>query len=82
MAVAPGAVGAAVARGWHNRYWATGQPGWARAGLYPTAWPVPPLLTRAQEIELLRDQAQSLQSTLEDTQRRLRDLEGKRGEKE
>lgn len=66
--------------GWRNWYYATGLPGWARAGAYPAWGVVPPApvgaLTREQEAEALRAQQDSLRSVLDDIEARLRDLEG------
>lgn len=67
-------------RGWRNWYYATGVPGWARArwGFAPPAYPagVPfvPSMTREQEIELLREQADHVNETLEDIKRRIEEL--------
>lgn len=64
-------------RGWRHWYYATGLPGWARAGYMP-AWGTVPFATPVapeQEIEALKAQEQALKATLEDVQQRLRDLE-------
>lgn len=65
--------------GWRNWYYATGLPGWARAGVYPGwGWgAVPPAApTREQEAEALRAQQETLRSMLGDVEARLRDIEG------
>jgi len=62
--------------GWRNRYWATGLPGWARAGI--PAWggiayaaaPQP-----EQELGMLRTQAESLEETLADIRKRIEELD-------
>jgi hypothetical protein len=77
-----GGGGGGGGRGWRNRQWAMDQPGWARTGSYDTPGLAPISLAREQETEILRARAQSLQSTLADTQSRLEELEGTRGEKE
>ncbi|MDI7276559.1 MAG: DUF5320 domain-containing protein [Anaerolineae bacterium] len=71
-------------RGWRNWYYATGLPGWARAGLYP-AWgavpwgPVPfqapPAPAPEQEASFLRAQAENLRAALESIEKRLQELE-------
>ena len=66
-------------RGWRNRYWATGMPGWARFG--PFAGPGdagPPYgtdMNRAEEVEALRQQAEDFRASLEDIERRLQAME-------
>jgi hypothetical protein len=71
-------------RGWRNRYYATGVPGWARAGYgvpqpgpvssapYPTqqATPVPD-----QELSYLQSQAEVLRDQLDQIQQRISELE-------
>ena len=69
-------------RGWRHWYYATGLPGWARAGQYPP-WGVPPaqpLPGPEQEAGFLRAEAQNLRATLENIEKRLQELEG--GEKQ
>jgi hypothetical protein len=72
-------------RGWRHWYYATGLPGWARAGWgwpvwgaapYPCAAPVPPEAGEEAELETLRAQAGSLERTLEALRRRIETLEG------
>ena len=67
-------------RGWRHWYYATGLPGWARAGAYPawgvTAYPYyPGELSRDQEIELLKQHSQVLERDLENVRKRLSELE-------
>ena len=68
-------------RGWRHWYYATGLPGWARAG-YPPAQAYPPYgqpygqpLTEERETELLRNQAEALRRELEIITKRLEELE-------
>jgi len=72
--------GRGAGRGWRHMYWATGLPGWARAGAYPTwgaaAYPYyPGQLSRDQEIELLKEHSEVLEKSLEDVRKRLSELE-------
>jgi len=66
-------------RGWRNRFYATGLPGWARAGWdfgppAPYGAPFAPSMTREQEVELLREQASYFNETLEDIKKRIEEL--------
>lgn len=72
-------------RGWRHRNWyyATGLPGWARAG-YGPAWGMPPggmpgpyatAPTKEQEAELLKQQAQLLKQQLDSVSQRLEELQ-------
>ncbi|HEY63579.1 MAG TPA: DUF5320 domain-containing protein [Caldilineae bacterium] len=68
-------------RGWRNMYYATGLPGWARAG-YAPAWGVPPAYGMApgapapeQEVEFLRAQAEQLKAQLDAIAQRIEELE-------
>jgi len=71
-------------RGWRNWYYATGLPGWARAGWLP-AWGVPPYvpygvpfapeMTREQELEALKTQAQYFEEALEEIKKRIEELQ-------
>ena len=65
-------------RGWRNMYYATGQPGWARAEF---AAPVMPQMTTADELTELKAQAGQLQSVLENIQKRMDELEAAAGDK-
>ena len=74
-------------RGWRNWYWATGLPGWARAGygypafgsrVYPYSYAPAP----EEEAEALRQQAELLKQTLEDIQNRISALEKAEAQKE
>ena len=68
-------------RGYRNRYYATGLPGWARAG-YAPAWgraPAAPSygapVNQEQEIEGLREQSEWLQEQLSAINERIEELE-------
>jgi len=72
-------------RGWRNQFYATGLPGWARAGgdIGPPAYygaPYAPSMTREQEMELLREQANYFNETLEDIKKRIEELNVKEKE--
>ena len=75
--------------GWgrRNRYNATGQPGWARAGWAP-AWgtspymgypaygaPPMPQITGEQELDMLKAQAEQFKGALDEIQKRIGELE-------
>lgn len=69
-------------RGRRNWYYATGLPGWARAG-YAPAWGAPPVPygpyaaapTKEQEAEFLRTQANALKEQLDAISQRIAELE-------
>jgi len=61
-------------RGWRNMFHATGLPGWARGG-------VPAALAPAQELDVLKQQAESLGHALEDIRKRVQELESQPVEK-
>jgi hypothetical protein len=67
-------------RGWRNMYYATGLPGWARAGWAP-AWGQPPVApygvapTAGDEAELLKAQAEYFERALDEIKTRLTELE-------
>ncbi len=72
-------------RGWRHWYYATGLPGWARAGWglpawgaapYPSVAPVPPEAVEEAELQTLKAQAGSLERTLQVLRRRIERLEG------
>jgi hypothetical protein len=62
-------------RGWRHWFYATGLPGWARAGYAPT-WGVGPYAppTPEQETEGLKAQAEWLKEQLEAINRRIEEL--------
>jgi hypothetical protein len=49
-------------RGWRHRFYATGQPGWARVDVSTT--PEQELATLKEQAELLREQAELLRKQL------------------
>ncbi len=68
--------------GWRHRHWyyATGLPGWYRAG-YAPAWypsPFPAPMTAAQEASILEEQARLLREELERLDERLKALREER----
>ncbi len=65
-------------RGWRNRYYATGVPGWARYGAYPPPYAVPgPYAEPDPDLQkqALKNQADALQAELDLVKKRLSDLE-------
>jgi len=67
-------------RGFRNRYWATGLPGWVRAGYgYPAfgggMYPYGPELTPKEEMDMLREEARVLKQQLVDIEAHLITLE-------
>jgi hypothetical protein len=69
-------------RGWRNWYYATGLPGWARAGWLP-AFGQPPVApygagpAAVDEAEVLKAQAEYFERALDDIKTRLAELERK-----
>jgi hypothetical protein len=69
-------------RGWRHMYYATGMPGWVRAG-YGPAWGAPPtgfgpydaMPTPEQETDYLRAQAEWLKQELDAITGRIEELE-------
>ena len=68
-------------RGWCRGFYATGLPGWLRSG-YGPAWgqpmyaaPYAPEVTREQEIEALRGQAEFFKQALDNISKRLEEIE-------
>lgn len=69
--------------GWRHRhgYYATGMPGWQRAWTAGPAYappypaPVGPMMTKEQELELLKSQASYLEQALEELRRRIGEVE-------
>ena len=82
--------------GWGRRNWfyATGLPGWARAGYGWPAWggavnpyayggaPFAPAITPQQELEGLKGQAEYLEDSLDGIKKRIEELESQKGSKE
>jgi hypothetical protein len=61
-------------RGWRNRFYATGLPGWARA-VSEFAGPVTPTVQSEQELVGLKEQSQFLQNALGEISKRIEELE-------
>jgi hypothetical protein len=60
-------------RGWRNRFWATGAPGWARGrGFSGAGWTGPDA-----ERQWVADQARALEGELEQLRRRLGELQAR-----
>ena len=66
-------------RGWRHTFWATGMPGWARSGPFGAfGVPVPMTgasMSKSEEVEVLKQQADFFRSSLEDIQKRMEALE-------
>lgn len=62
--------------GWRHRFYATGQPRWARPA-YAAApvWDVPPAPTKEQELKWLKQEAEWLKDQLDATSQRISDLD-------
>jgi len=68
--------------GRRNMFWATGLPGWARAGWVPVAGAYPPFggaafaptMPRDVELQTLQSQADYFRSALEEIQNRIEEL--------
>ena len=70
--------GRGFGRGWRNRYYATGMPGWARAGYYvqPNV-PYPDYQETASPVDetaYLKEQAKNLERSLRSINKRLDEL--------
>jgi len=61
-------------RGWRNQFHATGLTGWQRAGMAPMAEVAAPTMTKEQELEMLKRQAESLSASLENLQNRMAEI--------
>ena len=57
-------------RGFRNRYWATGIPGWAS----PYSAYYLPRVTEKEEMDILREEAELLKRDLDDIQNRINEL--------
>lgn len=77
-------------RGWRHWYYATGLPGWARAGMGVPAWgmpmglsagPIAPPVSSEQEAEILKGQVKYFEKALEEIKKRIADLESTQEEK-
>ena len=70
-------------RGHRRWFHAEGRPGWGRCGAEnagPGACPSPVALSREEELEALRQQANSFRGALEEVQQRIETLEGENPE--
>jgi len=64
-------------RGWRNRFYATGIPGWAwQGGGAPYAAP-----TREQELDMLKGQTEQFEAALGDIRKRVQELETEKATK-
>ncbi len=68
-------------RGCRNMFYMTGLPGWARVGLGGADTGMPPAgshaMTREQELDLLKQQADQVAKTLDSIRQRINELESK-----
>jgi len=65
-------------RGWRNRFYATGLPGWVRAGVpsgAPFATPYATAPTKEQELEALKGQAEYFENAMGDIRKRIQEIE-------
>jgi hypothetical protein len=81
-------------RGRRNWYYATGLPGWQRAGYGWPAWggavnpyayggvPVAPTITSQQELDGLKGQAEYLEDALDGIKKRMEELESQKSSSE
>jgi len=60
-------------RGWRNMFYATGQPGWMRAGTYAAPYPA---FDPEMETQALKNQAQILKSQLDAIEKRISEIKG------
>jgi len=81
-------------RGWRHWYYATGLPGWVRAGwgwpawgafpYYPYGaapfWGATPWMTREQELDMLKGQAEYLEDALDGIRKRVEEIESAKKE--
>ncbi len=63
-------------RGWRHQFYATGVPGWARGG-YGFGAAVPMAPSAESELEALKQQAEFMQSSLNQINQRIQDIESK-----
>jgi hypothetical protein len=68
-------------RGWRNMFYATGLPGWMRAGVGMAGAAMAASafrgMTREQELDVLKQQADQAAAVLESIRQRISELEGK-----
>lgn len=60
--------------GFRHNFYATGMFGWQRAG-WSVPWPGAAAPTKEEEMAVLKSQADALKNSLEDIQRRLKELD-------
>jgi len=68
---------AGLRAGWRNRFYATGAPGWGLGGGVPYGAPYA-APTRAQELDMLKGQAEQFEAALGDVRKRLQELEAEK----
>lgn len=61
-------------RGWRHRYYATGMPGWARAGYAPGAAPLD-APSKEEQARVLQQQAERMEASLAEIKQRLAELD-------
>jgi len=67
-------------RGWRNQYYATGLPGWARNYGYQVNTPYPtPTPPQIDELTLLKEQAQHMNTALDEIKKRITQLQQQNG---
>lgn len=67
-------------RGWRHMYYATGLPGWMRAGWWPISFAgVGPWPEAEQQVEWLKQEAKLLESQLKAIRTQIERLEKKKG---
>lgn len=80
-----GNFGRGASRGFRNRYSATGLTGWQQASMgipaFAGPYPSAPEMTAKQEMDILKDEAESLKKELLDIQNRIETLEKTQEEK-
>ncbi len=76
-----GGFGRGGGRGWRNRFYATGLTGWQRGALgggtpYATDYapPFPSAVTKEQQVDALKSQAEYLESELQTIRKRIEEL--------
>jgi len=64
-------------RGWRHRFYATGLPGWMRAGYAPVSGMVPSFAapSKADQARVLKQQAELMEASLGEIKQRLAELE-------
>jgi hypothetical protein len=84
-----GGRGRAGGRGWRNPFYATGLTGWRRAAMGNPGWggplpyaapyaaPFAPTMTKEQEVDALKGQAEYFEDALEGIRKRIEELESK-----